>query len=175
MVILSNLGLVEDCASPNRLLNSQSNFVRSSNERLLDKLPLDSENPANTDESSGSDPSETKSMIVEEEPQDWPRNAKSLSWMNFTVDFKSSVGAKQQRFTDLERVCTPFEQKFIDLRPYMEPKPFTCFRKDSYQKTLSIFRLMNCRQMPVLDEKRNCSLVGIITRQDLFKYMWITD
>jgi predicted transcriptional regulator len=78
---------------------------------------------------------------------------------------------KLQRLAEIEQACQPWQQKVIHLRPYWEPKPFTCFKKDSFQKTLSIFRLMNCRQLPVLDEKRNCALVGIITRQDLFKYM----
>lgn len=66
--------------------------------------------------------------------------------------------------TELEQACSPWQGKVIDLTPYMEVKPFTCFKKDNYQKVLSIFRLMNCRQLPVLDERRNCNLVGIITR-----------
>lgn len=51
----------------------------------------------------------------------------------------------------------------IDLRPYMQPRPFTVFEHDSLQKCLDQFRLMNLRQMPVLCEEDG-SVVGIITR-----------
>jgi hypothetical protein len=115
--------------------------------------------------SSGSDPTESThiSLATNTSPTR-RRETSSLGWQYFAVDFHSSVGDKMHQLTELERVCSPFAHKLIDLRPYVESKPYTCFRKDSYQKVLSIFRMMNCRQMPVLDEKRNCALVGIITR-----------
>lgn len=146
-------------------------------------IRVDEESVALQDDviSCGSDPSETTAITVASNTSSSASltrrvlNQEPLSWKYFTVDFHSTVGpANFRKMAELEKACEPWEHKVINLRPYMEARPFTCFRKDSYQKALSIFRLMDCRQMPVLDEKRNCALVGIITRQDLFKYMWIT-
>jgi len=54
----------------------------------------------------------------------------------------------------------------------MVPRPYTIFENDSIQKSLDLFRLMNLRHLPVLAEDDG-SLVGIITRQDLFQFMSI--
>jgi len=53
----------------------------------------------------------------------------------------------------------------------MEQRPHTVFQRDTLQKIVDIFRLMNLRQLPVLDERRGSALTGIITRQDLFQFM----
>ena len=58
----------------------------------------------------------------------------------------------------------------IDLRAYMIPRPHSVFENDTIQKCLDIFRLMNLRALPVVNEDDG-SLVGIITRQDLFAFM----
>ena len=60
----------------------------------------------------------------------------------------------------------------LDLRPYMVPRPYTVYENDSIQKCLNLFRLMNLRQLPVLNEDDG-SIVGIITRQDLFAFMTV--
>jgi CBS domain-containing protein len=52
----------------------------------------------------------------------------------------------------------------------MIPRPHSVFENDTIQKCLDIFRLMNLRALPVVNED-NGSLVGIITRQDLFAFM----
>lgn len=44
------------------------------------------------------------------------------------------------------------------------------FEGDSIDKIVEVFRLMNLRHLPVLNEQDN-TLVGIITRQDIFAYM----
>jgi len=51
----------------------------------------------------------------------------------------------------------------IDLRAYMIPRPHSVFENDTIQKCLDVFRLMNLRALPVVNED-NGSLVGIITR-----------
>ena len=103
MVILSNLGLVEDCASPNRLLNSKSSFLQISNELTHDKTVHDTENPVITEESSSSDPSDMQTDVEEYDLSMRGGRAKTLSWTNFAVDFHSSVGpAKMKRLAELE-------------------------------------------------------------------------
>ena len=90
-----------------------------------------------------------------------------IPWTAFTVPFKSGI----DRFSSIEQICEANRNKVIDLRPYIESRPYTCFQKDSLQKVVTLFRLMNLRQLPVLDERRGSELTGLITRQDLFQYM----
>jgi CBS domain-containing protein len=53
--------------------------------------------------------------------------------------------------------------KEIDLRPFMIEKPYFVHETDKIQKVVDIFRLMNLRHLPVLNENDN-TLTGIITR-----------
>ena len=93
---------------------------------------------------------------------------KGLDWSDFNVDFHSSTPSIHAK--ELQRVAKNNATKLIDLRPYMIPRPFTVFENDSIQKCLDLFRLMNLRHMPVLAEEDG-SLVGMISRQDLFAFM----
>jgi CBS domain-containing protein len=52
----------------------------------------------------------------------------------------------------------------------MIEKPFCVHENDKLQKIVEIFRLMNLRHLPVVNDNNNV-LVGIITRQDIFAYM----
>lgn len=67
-------------------------------------------------------------------------------------------------FDTIADICKKHPNKTIDLRPYIEHRPFSVFQKDSLQKVVKIFRMMNLRQLPVLDERRGSALTGIITR-----------
>ena len=89
---------------------------------------------------------------------------KVIPWQAFTVPFKKG----NEDFGTVEQICETNRNKVIDLRPYIEARPYTCFQKDSLQKVVTLFRLMNLRQLPVLDERRGSELTGLITRQDLF-------
>jgi predicted transcriptional regulator len=73
-------------------------------------------------------------------------------------------------FETVKAMVNAHEDKFIDLRPFMQSRPYSCTERDKIQKVLDLFRLMNLRQLPVLDESTGL-LKGVITRQDLFKYM----
>lgn len=52
----------------------------------------------------------------------------------------------------------------------MIEKPYFVYESDKIQKIVEVFRLMNLRHLPVLSEADN-TVVGIITRQDIFAYM----
>lgn len=93
-----------------------------------------------------------------------------LEWSDFNVDFHSEVQSiKQPKFA---QIAEKESRLNVDLRPYMVPRPYTVYENDSIQKCLNLFRLMNLRQLPVLNEDDG-SIVGIITRQDLFAFMTV--
>lgn len=52
----------------------------------------------------------------------------------------------------------------------MIEKPHSVHETDRIDKVVEIFRLMNLRHLMVVTESDN-SLIGIITRQDIFAYM----
>lgn len=58
----------------------------------------------------------------------------------------------------------------LDLRPYMIERPMTVNTRDRMPKILNLFRLMQLRQLLVVNDS-NGELVGIITRQDIFSFM----
>ena len=88
----------------------------------------------------------------------------AIPWTEFTEDFHMSV----PEFETVREKAEETPDKVIDLRPYLEQRPFTVFQKDKLQKVVNLFRMMNLRHLPVLDESRGSALTGIITRQDLF-------
>lgn len=90
-----------------------------------------------------------------------------IPWEEFTEDFHMST----PDFSTVKAICDDNADKVVDLRPYSELRPYTVFQKDSLQKVVNLFRSMNLRHLPVLDERRGSALTGIITRQDLFLFM----
>ena len=74
-------------------------------------------------------------------------------------------------FDTVNAIVDSNKDRLIDLRPYIEQRPYTVFQKDGLQKVVNLFRMMNLRHLPVLDERRGSALTGIITRQDLFQFM----
>lgn len=62
------------------------------------------------------------------------------------------------------------QDKFLDFRPYMNETPVICSTGDTFKVVLETFRKMNLRHMPVLNSK-NGKLSGMITRQDLFRWL----
>jgi len=60
--------------------------------------------------------------------------------------------------------------EYVDLRPYMIHSPFVCHTTDKIQKVLDIYRLMNLRQICVVNPVDG-SLQGVISRENLFNYM----
>jgi len=90
-----------------------------------------------------------------------------LSWRFFTRDFLAKDLPVDD---DIERVCREFREEMIDFRPYMIENPYTVFTTDQLLKCVDVFRKMHLRHLVVV-HPGNCSLKGIITRKDLFKYL----
>ena len=69
-----------------------------------------------------------------------------------------------------EQICADNENELIDLRPYMIEQPECCVKLDFLKSLVDRFRHLNLRHIIVQNEKDG-SIDGIITRQDIFKWM----
>jgi len=90
-----------------------------------------------------------------------------LPWQAFTRDFWS---VDLPFSMEIKGIISSHKNKSIDFRPYMIKSPFTVFTTDNLPKVLDIFRKMHCRTLPVI-HPRDGSLQGVITRQDIFRFM----
>ncbi|XP_066926513.1 H(+)/Cl(-) exchange transporter 7-like [Clytia hemisphaerica] len=61
-----------------------------------------------------------------------------------------------------EREC------YIDLRPFMNPAPYTILEKSSLNRGFRLFRALGLRHLVVVNE--NNQVIGIVTRKDLARY-----
>ncbi|XP_057310873.1 H(+)/Cl(-) exchange transporter 7-like [Hydractinia symbiolongicarpus] len=61
-----------------------------------------------------------------------------------------------------EREC------YIDLRPFMNPVPYTIQEKSSLNRGFRLFRALGLRHLVVVNE--NNQVIGIVTRKDLARY-----
>lgn len=99
----------------------------------------------------------------------FPRMPKPLilAWPLFVRDFHS----RDKELTQESReVCEQYLDHMVDFRPYLINNPIQVFTTDRIGKCLRIFRYMQCRTVLVMHPK-DAKLKGVITRQDVFKYM----
>lgn len=89
-----------------------------------------------------------------------------LHWSKFCTDINSTNRA----YEEVQEMVEESINQRIDVRPYMVHHPHVAFTHDSFAKILDIFRLMHLRHLPVISGADG-ELRGMITRQDLFKYM----
>lgn len=74
------------------------------------------------------------------------------------------------RYYDLEAVDLSPEDldSHVDLRPYMNPTPYTVSKNMTYPRVFNEFRSLGLRHIVVVNNTN--SVVGIITRKDLVKF-----
>lgn len=84
---------------------------------------------------------------------------KELHWFDFNVNFHSSG----ELISSINDIAQSNMEKEIDLRPYMIERPYCVYESDKLSKIVEVFRLMNLRHLPVINECDN-TLQGIITR-----------
>jgi CBS-domain-containing membrane protein len=89
-----------------------------------------------------------------------------VDWRLFNKNLESSEPDISKA---IEVIKNNPEQK-IDLRPYMIEYPMTVRRYESLINVVEKFRQHNLRTLPVVSYVDQ-SLIGIITRKDLFAYM----
>ena len=101
-------------------------------------------------------------LEVEENFEDLP-----VSWEDFNVNPEDTCPP----FSTVRDLCNANLDKIIKLAPYMVHRPYTAVPRDNLQKLIDIFRSHHLRHLLIVDQGE--TLVGIITRQDLFSYMSI--
>lgn len=110
----------------------------------------------------------SESFIQSEFEIDMTRNHHhNLTWRDFNLPFyPSSFGLTEE---DLE-ACSQNASKVIELRPFMIEAPHCVKQSVKFDQIVELYRAMNLRHLPVVKDEDN-TLVGIITRQDLFAFM----
>lgn len=90
-----------------------------------------------------------------------------LHWNKFCRDFWSN----DMEVTDEHKsICKYNLNAMIDLRPYLIENPMMVMTTDYLSKCVDYMRKFHMRHIPVLHPS-NGKLQGIITRQDLFKWL----
>ena len=95
-----------------------------------------------------------------------PQN-RLIHWTEFNCDIYSTEYTGEKVVTE---VCDVYLDEKVDLRPYMWENPITVSVYTRFDRILELFRMLHLRHMLVVNPA-DASLVGIITRQDLFAYM----
>jgi len=72
----------------------------------------------------------------------------------------------------LENICDKYDSELVDLRPYMQRYPHQILVHDNLRKAVELFRHFHLRHLCVVNPCDN-TLRGIVTRKDIFKYMWL--
>lgn len=77
------------------------------------------------------------------------------------------------RFPHIRNVSISRKERecYMDLRPFMNPCPYTLNEGSSLSRTFKLFRALGLRHIVVVDE--NNEVVGMVTRKDIARYrMW---
>ncbi|XP_076679949.1 chloride channel protein 7 [Andrena cerasifolii] len=74
------------------------------------------------------------------------------------------------RYPTIEQVTVTDEEKTytIDLRPFMNPSPYTLQHSATLPRTFRLFRALGLRHLPVVNETNE--VIGIITRKDVARF-----
>ena len=91
-----------------------------------------------------------------------------LPWQMFTKDF---LGLDKKVDDKIKNIINNNLTERIDFRPYTNDNPMTVFETDALLKCCELFRKMHLRHLIVISSEEVGKIVGIITRQDLFKWL----
>lgn len=107
-------------------------------------------------------------LIVLLQNKMYNENANS-SWSNFKVDinmFRTEYprypSIDQLEISEWEKTCT------IDLRPFMNPSPYTLPHRASLPRMFRLFRALGLRHLPIVNDHNE--VVGMVTRKDIARY-----
>jgi chloride channel 7 len=56
----------------------------------------------------------------------------------------------------------------IDLRPFMNPSPYTVLHSSSLPRMFRLFRGLGLRHLPIVNDTNE--VIGMVTRKDLARY-----
>lgn len=93
----------------------------------------------------------------------------NTTWSNFNVDM-DMFRKEYPRFPSIdeldvaewEKTCT------IDLRPFMNPSPYTLPHRASLPRLFRLFRALGLRHLPIVNDVNE--VVGMVTRKDIARY-----
>lgn len=73
-------------------------------------------------------------------------------------------------FLKLQQVHVSDEERHftVDLRPIMNPAPYTCLHNASLPRIFRLFRGLGLRHLVIVND--NNEVVGMVTRKDLARY-----
>ncbi|KAF5288307.1 hypothetical protein FQR65_LT12040 [Abscondita terminalis] len=86
-------------------------------------------------------------------------------------DITSSIFRDQYpRYPTIDQVCiNELEKTFsVDLRPFMNPSPYTVLHSASLSRTFRLFRALGLRHLPIVNDLNE--VIGMVTRKDLARY-----
>ncbi|XP_026751549.2 H(+)/Cl(-) exchange transporter 7 [Galleria mellonella] len=93
----------------------------------------------------------------------------NTSWPNLNVDMKifrkeypRFPSIAELEISEWEKTCT------IDLRPYMNPSPYTLPHRASLPRLFRLFRALGLRHLPIVNDVNE--VVGMVTRKDIARY-----
>ncbi|RZC41881.1 H(+)/Cl(-) exchange transporter 7 [Asbolus verrucosus] len=74
------------------------------------------------------------------------------------------------RYSTIEQVDVTEEEKTysIDLRPFMNPSPYTVLHSASLPRMFRLFRALGLRHLPIVNDTNE--VIGMVTRKDLARY-----
>ncbi|XP_045497724.1 H(+)/Cl(-) exchange transporter 7 [Colias croceus] len=93
----------------------------------------------------------------------------NTTWSNFNVDmnmfrkeYPRYPSIEELDIADWEKTCT------IDLRPFMNPSPYTLPHRASLPRLFRLFRALGLRHLPIVNDVNE--VVGMVTRKDIARY-----
>ncbi|XP_076626273.1 chloride channel protein 7 isoform X1 [Colletes latitarsis] len=100
-----------------------------------------------------------QNKIFNEQADNWEAN---LSIKMFRNEYPRYPTIDQVTLTEIEKTYT------IDLRPFMNPSPYTLQHSAALPRTFRLFRGLGLRHLPVLNDTNE--VIGIITRKDVARF-----
>ncbi|XP_022123633.2 H(+)/Cl(-) exchange transporter 7 [Pieris rapae] len=93
----------------------------------------------------------------------------NTTWSNLEVDmnmfrkeYPRFASIEELDISDWELACT------IDLRPFMNPSPYTLPHRASLPRLFRLFRALGLRHLPIVNDVNE--VVGMVTRKDIARY-----
>ncbi|XP_074040884.1 chloride channel protein 7 isoform X2 [Leptinotarsa decemlineata] len=94
-------------------------------------------------------------------------NETSDDWDNITASFFRN---QYPRYPTIDKIHLTEQEKtyFIDLRPFMNPSPYTVLHSSSLPRMFRLFRALGLRHLPIVNDSNE--VIGMVTRKDLARY-----
>ncbi|XP_076751058.1 chloride channel protein 7 [Xylocopa sonorina] len=100
-----------------------------------------------------------QNKIFNEYAESWD---KLLSIKLFRQEYPRYPTIDQVTITEEDKTC------MIDLRPFMNPSPYTLQHSATLPRTFRLFRALGLRHLPVINDTNE--VIGIITRKDVARF-----